>query len=325
MEQNIGYIKSIKITGLWGKQDILWNLRPDANILSGINGSGKSSILRAVYKTLYFDRLEYIEEDSSFSKIWICFSDNEEIRCESVEAKSVSESVEKASLSSEGEIRSVERKKDSEYYVVGATKDLDDFIDILFINNFDRPLIDSDAIQKLSDKRVKTELDWQLYKLQSAYLSYQVNIGNRIIKLLSSDDISSKEKATSISAKKVLFQDIIDDLFCATNKQIDRSKNEIQFISGNETLSPYQLSAGEKQVLVILLTVLIQDEKPCILLMDEPEISLHIEWQKKLINLIRDINPKVQIILATHSPAVIMNGWIDAVTEVSDISTIYVK
>ena len=36
MEQNIGYIKSIKITGLWGKQDILWNLRPDANILSGI-------------------------------------------------------------------------------------------------------------------------------------------------------------------------------------------------------------------------------------------------------------------------------------------------
>ena len=202
---------------------------------------------------------------------------------------------------------------------------MDDFIDSLFINNFDRPLIDSDAIQKLSDKRVKTELDWQLYKLQSAYLSYQVNIGNRIIKLLSSDDISSKEKATSISAKKVLFQDIIDDLFCATNKQIDRSKNEIQFISGNETLSPYQLSAGEKQVLVILLTVLIQDEKPCILLMDEPEISLHIEWQKKLINLIRDINPKVQIILATHSPAVIMNGWIDAVTEVSDISTIYVK
>ena len=276
MEQNIGYIKSIKITGLWGKQDILWNLRPDANILSGINGSGKSSILRAVYQTLSPETEGCMEEYSFFSKIEICSTDL-------------------------------------------------DSIDILFINNFDRPLIDSDAIQKLSDKRVKTELDWQLYKLQSAYLSYQVNIGNRIIKLLSSDDISSKEKATSISAKKVLFQDIIDDLFCATNKQIDRSKNEIQFISGNETLSPYQLSAGEKQVLVILLTVLIQDEKPCILLMDEPEISLHIEWQKKLINLIRDINPKVQIILATHSPAVIMNGWIDAVTEVSDISTIYVK
>lgn len=280
MEQNVGYIKNIRITGLWGKQDISWNLRPDVNILSGINGSGKSSILRAVYQTLISGKEICVENSIFLSKIQICFSNSEDVL---------------------------------------------DSTDILFINNFDRPLIDSGSIQKLSDKRVKTELDWQLYKLQSAYLSYQVNIGNRIIQLLSSDDIASKEKAASISSKKLLFQDVIDDLFCATNKRIDRSKNEIQFISGNDTLSPYQLSAGEKQILVILLTVLIQDEKPCILLMDEPEISLHIEWQKKLINLIRDLNQKVQIILATHSPAVIMNGWIDAVTEVSDISSISEK
>lgn len=56
--------------------------------------------------------------------------------------------------------------------------------------------------------------------------------------------------------------------------------------------------------------------------MDEPEISLHIEWQQKLIGMIRSLNPNVQIILTTHSPAVIMNGWVDAVTEVSDITTL---
>jgi len=38
--------------------------------------------------------------------------------------------------------------------------------------------------------------------------------------------------------------------------------------------------------------------------------------------MIRELNPNVQIILTTHSPAVIMEGWLDAVTEVSDISTI---
>jgi predicted ATP-dependent endonuclease of OLD family len=54
--------------------------------------------------------------------------------------------------------------------------------------------------------------------------------------------------------------------------------------------------------------------------MDEPEVSLHVEWQQQLISLIRKLNPNVQIILTTHSPAVIMNGWIDAVTEVSDIT-----
>jgi predicted ATP-dependent endonuclease of OLD family len=59
--------------------------------------------------------------------------------------------------------------------------------------------------------------------------------------------------------------------------------------------------------------------------MDEPEASLHIEWQQKLIGMIRKLNPNAQIILTTHSPALIMEGWLDYVTEVSDITTNYTK
>ena len=73
-------------------------------------------------------------------------------------------------------------------------------------------------------------------------------------------------------------------------------------------------------MLVILLTVLVENEEPYVLFMDEPEISLHIEWQQRLIETILNLNPNVQIILTTHSPAVIMNGWMDSVTEVSDIT-----
>ena len=73
-------------------------------------------------------------------------------------------------------------------------------------------------------------------------------------------------------------------------------------------------------MLVILLTVLVEDNRHSVLLMDEPEVSLHVEWQKQLIDLIMELNPNVQIILTTHSPAVIMNGWLDNVTEVSDIT-----
>lgn len=73
-------------------------------------------------------------------------------------------------------------------------------------------------------------------------------------------------------------------------------------------------------MLVILLTVLIEDNQPYVLFMDEPEVSLHIDWQQRLIDMIIDLNPNVQIILTTHSPAVIMNGWMDKVTEVSDIT-----
>ena len=54
--------------------------------------------------------------------------------------------------------------------------------------------------------------------------------------------------------------------------------------------------------------------------MDEPEISLHIEGQQRLITLRRTLNPNVQIILCTHSPAINMDGWVDAVTEIADIT-----
>jgi predicted ATP-binding protein involved in virulence len=69
-----------------------------------------------------------------------------------------------------------------------------------------------------------------------------------------------------------------------------------------------------------LLTTLVQDMQHCVLFMDEPEISLHIEWQQQLISRVRAMNPNVQIILTTHSPAVVMDGWMDAVTEVDDIT-----
>ena len=73
-------------------------------------------------------------------------------------------------------------------------------------------------------------------------------------------------------------------------------------------------------MLIILLTVLVEDNQPYVLFMDEPEASLHLEWQKRLVDLCVELNPNVQIILTTHSPAIVMNGWVDSVTEVTDIT-----
>ena len=188
------------------------------------------------------------------------------------------------------------------------------------IRSFDRPLLHSDLLEKLSDSRVTTELDWQIYKLQKRYLDYQVNIGNRIIELLTSGDAADQSLAAQVGVPKAEFQDTIDELFHDTGKTIDRKSNEIQFFQRGEIITPYQLSSGEKQMLVILLTALVENQEHYALLMDEPEISLHIEWQQKLISLIRKINPNAQIILSTHSPALIMDGWMGNVTEVNEIT-----
>ena len=160
-------------------------------------------------------------------------------------------------------------------------------------------------------------LDMQLFHLQRKYLDYQVNIGNRIIEKLQAGDA---EAAQQMSQKKTRFQDIVDELFSETGKKIIRTANELQFTQIGEVLLPYRLSSGEKQILIILLTVLVEDNQPCVLFMDEPEVSLNLEWQKRLVDLCLELNPNVQIILTTHSPAIVMNGWVDSVTEVSDIT-----
>lgn len=269
MEKQANYITRIEIDGLWNRFNIDWHLRPDVNILSGINGIGKSTILNMAVRLL-------------------------------------------SALNGEGKALGVR-----------LTFDLPDAHTVPYhiIRSFDRPLLPGDWLEKMADKNVQSELDWQLYILQRAFLDYQVNIGNRMIELLSSPNAEQRARAAELSVAKRLFQDRVDELFSVTAKTIDRKSNEIRFLQNGETLTPYKLSSGEKQMLVILLTVLVQDNQPGVLFMDEPEVSLHIQWQQKLIGLIRELNPHLQIILTTHSPAVIMEGWMDCVTEVSDITT----
>ena len=188
------------------------------------------------------------------------------------------------------------------------------------ISSIDRPIMSSEMLEKVSGADIRTELDWQLYNLQRRYLNYQVNIGNRIIALLTTGNPDDQRLAAELTTPKKQFQDLVDELFAPTAKTIVRNSNEILFSQYGETLQPYMLSSGEKQMLVILLTALVQENRPGVMLMDEPEISLHIEWQQRLITLIRTLNPNTQIILCTHSPAIIMDGWIDAVTEIGEIT-----
>ena len=88
------------------------------------------------------------------------------------------------------------------------------------IRSFDRPLIHSELLEKMADKNVKTELDWQLYQLQRRYLDYQVNIGNRIIECLTSGGPDGQLRAAEMSYPKTKFQDLMDDLFGETGKKI---------------------------------------------------------------------------------------------------------
>lgn len=269
MKKTADYIQRIEIDSLWsGRRHIVWNLRPDVNILSGVNGVGKSTILNRVVKNL----LEYRDMERSLDGVTITYSPEDA-----------------------------------------------DTVKFDVIRSFDRAIVTSELLSKVTDLKLQTELDLQLYMLQRRYLDYQVNLSNRMIQLLTSGDKNAQQQAQEMVQEKARFQNMVDRLFRDTGKTIDRESNEIRFCQYDETIEPYQLSSGEKQMLIILLTVLVQNHEHYVLFMDEPEVSLHFEWQKQIITLIRELNPHVQIILTTHSPAVVMDGWQDCITDVEDI------
>ena len=244
------YIKEIEIDALWGgRKHIKWTLDPQVNILSGVNGDGKSTILRRAITG----------------------------------AKTIN------AIEKQG-IRLVTEPSDAEYirYNWICTPD------------------------------VRSEYDENLQGLVEKYNGNQD-------KVRGTKDNQEKVNVNvpvpvRVEQRRALLYDIIDKLFSATHKTVDREKKEFTLLFYGEPIDLKVLSSGEKQMLTILLAVYLENEEPYVLFMDEPEVSLHVEWQKQLISIIRKMNPNVQIILSTHSPAMIMDGWMDKVTEVSEIT-----
>ena len=82
--------------------------------------------------------------------------------------------------------------------------------------------------------------------------------------------------------------------------------------SSGSNLDWHFLSSGEKQILILLTEALLRVNKPVVYIADEPELSLHIKWQVKLLESLMSLDKslktpgeQMQIIVATHSPDIV--------------------
>lgn len=98
------------------------------------------------------------------------------------------------------------------------------------------------------------------------------------------------------------------------NLQIEVSKG----MKEESDLSYKELSSGEKQILILLTEALLQQGKDYIYLADEPEMSLHMNWQEIIISAITQLNDKAQIIVATHSPE-IAQDWNNMIIDLNQL------
>lgn len=106
---------------------------------------------------------------------------------------------------------------------------------------------------------------------------------------------------TAMTSRNAL-QELISHMFTA-NKEVRFSDESIEVNTpSGEKIGLASLSSGEKHLLRILVQALLVGENS--LMIDEPEISMHVGWQKDLIHSIRTLNSSTQLIFATHSPEI---------------------
>lgn len=106
------------------------------------------------------------------------------------------------------------------------------------------------------------------------------------------------------------FIDSVNLFFQEGHKEIEmtpRGDVKIKIKGTRKENSIYELSSGEKQLIILLAHIAFhkRNRKSSILIIDEPELSLHISWQELFVDALLKASPNTQYILATHAPAII--------------------
>lgn len=225
-------IKDINIS-IWDNQKVRFTAHSDVNIIMGVNGSGKTTFLSNLYKSL------------------------------------------------------TEGRKDNE--------------DVVYL-----PSIDN--ISMRDKRKTATALSQDL-----EYFIYDMKTGPSLMGLRMSMIDSSADKQAELKSRISDFQDTVNDLFALTHKQIKIEGSKFSVITENGTLPVGALSSGEMQILLVLLRVFLLNGREAVVLIDEPENSLDIDWQFELVDLLVRLNPNAQYFITTHSPALFGEGWGDKV------------
>jgi predicted ATPase len=125
---------------------------------------------------------------------------------------------------------------------------------------------------------------------------------DQVIKLIY--DMQSRK--SELLSKFSSFKKEVND-FLSEGKEVSFSDVGIFIItSGGEPVSLQDLSSGEKHILAILGRVCLSSfTGTTVFIADEPELSLHLEWQRQILPSIRRLSPDTQVIVATHAPAII--------------------
>jgi predicted ATP-binding protein involved in virulence len=159
------------------------------------------------------------------------------------------------------------------------------------------------AIQKHFE-RLKKAIDTRQDKKTLFYNDFiAISDTIRLHKLVDTWNELQKDKDETFGPKNK-FSEVMNNLLVNKSFRFDE-RNQPSFRGQKNKVDITDLSSGEKQLFIMLGSSLVQENAPFVYLADEPELSLHIDWQRKLVSNLKHLNPYAQIIFATHSPDIV--------------------
>lgn len=142
-------------------------------------------------------------------------------------------------------------------------------------------------------------------------LNYSIKCS--LLKLYTENMKKRLEIFEELVTKIEIFTTHINTLFEYKEMKVDLEKGFIFHLNDGlekgRIINPIDLSAGEQHEVVLNYELIFKTDKNSVILVDEPEISLHMLWQRRFIDNLLDIAKKnsLNIIVATHSPDIVMN------------------
>lgn len=135
----------------------------------------------------------------------------------------------------------------------------------------------------------------------------------RILSVFLEDWKSKLSPLEHVNEKIMTFRSIVDEKLRRTGKALDFSEGELKFqnVITREPLLVERLSSGEQHLLALFSMLVFATDQGALVLIDEPELSLHAAWKEVFLADIGSVAAlnDLQVVLATHSSSIVHGHW----------------
>ena len=300
-------IEKVHIKNVKGIKDLELSFKKDDKILdlivlAGVNGSGKTTILEAIKDFFNNKNINFGDIEKSNVNLKIFFEDFEKKQIEEAEKSSIDNYEHKLQdFFSALQSYNLYRKNGNDYYRNQIAKRFDIPPKIIYVpaeNKFEEIQTYSTTLSK--EYKFINTINSNVIRDIPSYIATRRNYLATIEEDLTMKEITNKVINEINGIFGILELDVKLKGFSKDEKTMPIFKNS----AGDEFNINY-LSSGEKQLFLRTLSIKMLEPKNSIILIDEPELSLHPKWQQRIIEVYNKIGENNQIIVATHSPHIL--------------------